>query len=106
MQILLEGKDVQECVQTEFKEDDFNEEKKMLEAQKKDQKCRSYIVQCLDDAQIDFIRDKSTAYNMWQTLEERYEKKGPPGQLRLRRNLMSMKLKEMDGLEVFLAEFD
>lgn len=34
---------------------------------------------------------------MWKLLEKRYEKKGIPGQLVLRKKLMNMKLKEDDS---------
>ncbi|KAK9728668.1 hypothetical protein QE152_g17097 [Popillia japonica] len=72
----------------------------------RNKKCKSYIVQCLDDTQIELIRNKTTAYSMWKSLEERHEKKGVPGQMLLRKKLMNMKLKEVKDLEKFLSEFD
>ncbi|KAK9681006.1 Ankyrin repeats (3 copies) [Popillia japonica] len=58
------------------------------------------------DDQIDVVRDKETVYDMWESLEKRYEKKGMPGHLMLRRTLMTMRLAEQDDLEVFLKDFD
>lgn len=106
MRILLEEKDVLESIVEEFLMQNYTDEKKMKEAQKRDQRCKSYIVQCLDDSQLDIIRDKTTAYSMWKSLEDRYEKKGIPGQLMLKKKLISMKLKNINDLEEFLTEFD
>lgn len=43
---------------------------------------------------------------MWKTLEKKYEKKGLPGQLFLKKKLLSMKLREGESLEKFLTEFE
>lgn len=39
----------------------------------------SVIVQCLENTQLDLIREKETAFEMWQTLENIYGGKRPPG---------------------------
>ncbi|KRT79525.1 hypothetical protein AMK59_7638 [Oryctes borbonicus] len=106
MHTLLTELDVIECLDQEFKAENYTEEKERNAGKKKDNKCKSVIVQCLDDTQIDLVRDEKTAFSMWKNLENRYEKKGIPGQLALRRKLMSIKLTEPDNLEVFLGEFD
>lgn len=106
MHVLFEEKGVYEFISSEYKDSDYAEERKRQDAKKKDNMCKSLIVQCLDDSQIDIIRGKETAYSMWKGLEERYEKKGIPGQLMLRRKLMAMKLIDVYKLEDFLAEFD
>lgn len=87
MEVLFCEKEVMECLEKDFSEDDYEEEEEMKNAKKADNKCKSYIVQCLDDSQIDLIRDKDTAYSMWKGLEERYEKKGLPGQMILRKKI-------------------
>lgn len=46
-----------------------------------------------------------SAYEMWKTLEERFEKKGLPGQLFLKKKMLSMKLNEGEDLEKFILEF-
>lgn len=106
MNVLLEEKDVYEFIINEFKEDDYNDDKKREEARKKDNKCKSLIIQCLHDSQIEIVRDDKTAYGMWKSLKERYEKRGIPGQLMLRKKFMSMKLSDIFKLEEFLSEFD
>ncbi|KAK9692948.1 hypothetical protein QE152_g34796 [Popillia japonica] len=92
---LMQEKEVKEFIENEFKEENYTNETKKVEARKGDNKCKSYIVQCLDDTQIELIRNKTTAYSMWKSLEERHEKKGVPGQMLLRKKLMNMKLKEV-----------
>lgn len=106
LNILFEEKDVLECIKNEFNENNYNTETEKKAARIKDNKCKSYIVQCLEDNQIDLVRDKSTAYSMWKSLEERYEKRGIPGQMILRKRLMNMKLQKESDLEMFLLEFE
>lgn len=106
MHVLLEEKEVKEFIEKEYDEEEYTDEKKKAEAKKKDSRCKSLIVQCLEDTQIDIVREKDTAFSMWDCLKNRYEKKGIPGQLMLRRKLMTMKLTDVSKLEEFLAEFD
>ncbi|KAI4468602.1 multifunctional protein ade2 [Holotrichia oblita] len=93
-------------IRKKIEEIDYEVETMKTEAKKCDNRCKFYIVQCLDDTQIELIRDKEMVYSMWQSLEERYEKRGVTAQMLLRKKLMSMKLKEAKNLEVFLTEFD
>ncbi|KAK9712911.1 hypothetical protein QE152_g24642 [Popillia japonica] len=74
MTVLLSEKEVLEYIQTKYEVTYYENEDDKSNAKKKDKKCKSYIVQCLGDDQIDIVRDKETAYDMWQSLEERYEK--------------------------------
>lgn len=85
IKIILEEKQVKEWISTECKEDNYPDEAQKLEAKRKDRACRSIIVQYLDDNQLEVIRDKNTAYHMWQVLQERYEKRGLPRQMILRK---------------------
>lgn len=84
MMLILENKEVKGFITNVYNTEDYSEEKERKEAKKKDSKCRSLIVQCLENIQLDLIRNKDTAYAMWSTLEDRYEKKGFLGQLMLR----------------------
>lgn len=75
-------------------------------AKKKDNKAKSILVQCIEDSEIESLRDCKTAYEMWKMLGNKYEKKGLPGQLYLKRKLLSMKLKENECPIKFVEEFD
>ncbi|KAK0075917.1 hypothetical protein PV326_011188, partial [Microctonus aethiopoides] len=55
-------KDISECIRNEFNENNYHTEAEKKETRIKDNECKSYIVQCLEDNQIDLVRDKSTAY--------------------------------------------
>lgn len=106
MQTLFMEKEVLDCITTEYDPDNYTDVQQREQARKRDNRCKSYIVQCINDAQIELIREQNTAYKMWATLEMRYEKKGIPGQMVLRKKLIGMKLKEARNLETFLTKFD
>lgn len=48
---------------------------------KKDNKAKSILVQCVEDTEIESLRDYKSAFQMWNVLNGKYEKKGLPGQL-------------------------
>ncbi|KAG5892531.1 hypothetical protein JTB14_011120 [Gonioctena quinquepunctata] len=73
---------------------------------KNDNKAKSLIVQCVSNSILEYLREKRSAYKMWEILEQRFEKKGLPKQLFLKRKMLSMKLKEGDSLEKFIGEFE
>lgn len=75
-------------------------------ARKKDNKAKSLLVQCIEDSEIESLRECKTAYQMWKVLANKHEKKGLPGQLFLKRKLLSMKLKENECPVKFIEEFD
>lgn len=54
------------------KETDYPEERDKEKAKE----CKNFTVQCIDDIQIDVVRDKKTDYAMWKCLEDSYEQKG------------------------------
>lgn len=88
-----------------YKDEDY-ELAQREEARKKENKCKSILIQCIDDMQIDIVRDKTTAYDMWTSLQEVYEKRSLSGKLFLRRKLMSMKMNEEEKLDDFLSKFE
>lgn len=73
---------------------------------KKDNKAKSILVQCVEDTEIESLRDCKSVFQMWNVLKGKYEKKGLPGQLYLKRKLLSMKLKENKSPIKFLEEFE
>lgn len=106
VKVLLEEKGVCKWTKTEFNPNIYSEEKvKELEL-KQDKLCKSILVQCLDDSQLDIVSDKENACQMWKALKDRYEKKGLHGQMFLKKKLMSLRLKEGESLENHIAEFE
>jgi hypothetical protein len=41
-----------------------------------DKKCKSRIIQPLQDAQLEYVTGQETAYGVWKSLQEMFEKKG------------------------------
>ena len=67
---------------------------------------QSLIVQCVDDSQLEWLRDKNSAYEMWKALADRYEKKSFPDQIHLKRKILSMKMNEEENLEKHILEYE
>lgn len=105
---LLTEKEIMKRIEEEFNEANYADDQRQMKqkAIKEDNLCKSLIVQCLEDSQIDLVRDKGSVFSMWKSLESRYEKKGMPEQIVLRKRIMAMKFKEQEDLEVFLTEFE
>lgn len=103
--ILIEN-DVEEMIRIKYVRETYADDATREQARKKDNRCKTIIVQCIDDTQIDIIRDKETSYEMWKSIQEMYERRGLSGQLLLRRKLMSLKMEETDKLDDFILNFD
>lgn len=106
MVTLLTEKGVDEFIKVKFETVNYPDEEQKKKATAKDNLCKNLLVQCIDDSQIDIIRDKKTSYDMWKCFEELYEQKGLTGQLFLKRKLMQLKLSEGEDLDKFLLQFD
>ena len=53
------------------------EKERILEnLRKKDRKCKSLIIQRVLDSHLEYVKDKETAYEIWVTLSEIFERKG------------------------------
>lgn len=55
---MLEEYGVADCIENEFNESNYDDDKKKTEARKSENKCKSLLVQCIDDTQIDLIQGK------------------------------------------------
>lgn len=94
MEMILAENCVVEQITKEVKAEEMTDEQKKQLFLKHDNKAKSLIIQCVEDSQLECLREKKSAYQMWVTLEKKFEKKGLPGQLFLKKRLLSMKLKE------------
>ncbi|KAF2899952.1 hypothetical protein ILUMI_06234, partial [Ignelater luminosus] len=65
---------------------------------KKDRKCKSIITQSVADSHLEYIKDKHTANEMWNALQNTFERKGIRNQLLLRKQLLHLKLEEKGTL--------
>lgn len=107
MEMILAENEVSETIlkETDLTQSQLSEKEKAV-LSKKEAKAKSLIVQCVEDNQLECLRDMKTAFQMWETLREKYEKKGLPGQLYLKKKLLSMKLQEEECLEAFILQFE
>lgn len=106
MTLILKEKDVFEVIEHIFNETIYNTEAKVREYKTKDVKARSLIVQCVTDGQLELLKNKESAYDMWKCLEEAFEKKGIAGQMFLRKKLLTMRYEEGESFDDFISEFD
>jgi len=51
-------------------------EKQLEELKKRDVKCCSQIIQRIADSHLEYVKDKSCAYEVWTSLLETFERKG------------------------------
>lgn len=106
VKMILTEHNVEKMIEKKYRDEDYEIATQKEEAKKKKNKCKSILVQCIDDMQIDIIRNKETAYDMWISLQDVYEKRSLSGKLFLRRKLMSMKMNEGEKLDDFISRFE
>lgn len=71
-----------------------------------EKKCKSILVQCIADSQLEYIKDKAFAKDIYDTLTGVFERKSVAGQLLLRKQLLTMKYKDGDDISEFFLRFD
>lgn len=106
IEAVLQAKEVDYTIEKKYERGDFENEEAFKKYQKHDRLAKSLIVQSVEDSQLEILREKESANEMWDALKTMYEKKGMPGQLFLRKKLLSMKLGEDDDLNEFISNFD
>ncbi|GJQ73083.1 hypothetical protein Trydic_g1713 [Trypoxylus dichotomus] len=72
----------------------------------KDRKCKSIITQLIADGHLEYIKDKMTSKEMWDTLNNTFQRKGMASQLFLRKQLLQLKLEEGKPLNNHFLAFD
>ena len=82
-------------------------EKELSVHRKKDKKCKSHIIQRISDNYLEIVKDQETAFNIWDTLKQNYQRKGIANQLYLRKTLLTMKYDTSSGsLGTHFLNFD
>lgn len=99
MEILLDQHEVKICIEGEKTDP-------TAEFLKKDKKCKSIIIQCIANSHLQYVKDKTTGFQMWDALEKVFQRKGVASQLYLRRKLLTMKHNDNDSLESHYIKFD
>lgn len=76
------------------------------EIRREEKKCISILVQTIHDDQLENIKEKKTAKEMFDTLCSVFERKSFASQLLLRRQLLVMKYQEGDDIITHFLKFD
>lgn len=105
--ILLDEKDLKNFI--EEKLDDIlakTDDAKKAEVRKNEKKCVSILVQTIHDCQLENVKDKSTAKEMFDTLESLFVRKTIASQLFLRKQLLTMKYNDNEDISSHILKFD
>lgn len=73
---------------------------------KEERQCKNFVVQNIHDSQLENIKEKKTAKEMFDTLANVFERKSIAGQLLVRRQLLTMKCDDSDDMKDHLLKFD
>lgn len=73
---------------------------------KMEKKCKSLLIKHIADDQLEHIKDKTTAKEIYDTLEFVFERKSIAGQLMLRKKLVTLKYDGKTNIKSHLLEFD
>lgn len=73
---------------------------------KTERKCKSLLIQCIADTHLEYVKDKSTSYEIWKTLEKLFERKSISSQIYLRKKLLTLKYVENESMQEHILSFD
>lgn len=79
---------------------------KRVEANTEEKKCISILVQSIHDSQLEYVREKTTAKDMYDALVSVFERKSIATQLLLRKELLTMKYNPKDDITNHFLLFD
>jgi hypothetical protein len=72
-----------------------------------DKKCKSRIIQRIEDAQLEYVKGQETAYDVWNNLQDVFEKKGMTSKVMLKMKLLSLKHQPSEEtLSEYFLKFD
>lgn len=71
-----------------------------------EKKCISILVQTIHDEQLEYVKEKRTAKEMFDTLCGIFERKSIASQLLLRKQLLTMRHDENDSITDYFIRFD
>jgi hypothetical protein len=105
--ILLDEKDLKIFIKKSLNE--ILEEttaEKQCEVKKNEKKCISILVQTLHDSQLENVKDKTTAKDMFDALESLFVRKTISSQLLLRKQLLTMEYDDVEDINDHLLNFE
>lgn len=82
------------------------EERAKLEFRHKDKKAKDRLVSYVHNDHLCHLREKSTAKEMWESLQKVFAKKSVTSQLLVRKQLLNLRMKESDSVTGHLVKFE
>lgn len=107
IEVLLEEKDLTEFIETPLEDlADVEDPDEEMKIRMKEKKCKSILVQCIHDSQLEYIKDKKYAKDIFDSLKAVFERTSFAGQLLLRKRLLTMKYTDGDDMQKHFLGFD
>lgn len=107
MSMLLEEKELEEYIEEDLEiitlEATDREYRKHI---KNEKKCKALLVKHIANDQLEYVKDKATAKDMYDSLCAVFERNSMAGQLWLRKKLITMKYQDNGKMTEHLLEFD
>lgn len=104
---ILEEKDLLKYIDDEFEKIVAGLNNIQIYAHTKNElKCKSILIRHIGDNSLEYIKDKETAKDIYDTLGEVFERKTVSGQLFLRKKLLTLKYNESRHMKDHILEFD
>lgn len=107
MNLLLEKEGLSEYVEEDLEEITLHAtDREYRKHIKKDKKCQSLLVDHIHDDQLEYVKDKFTAKEMFDSLRDVFERNSIAGQLWLRKKLITLEYRDNGRMTEHLLEFD
>lgn len=108
LHLILEERDLLKFIERNVRELVENEPNAETERslRKGDREAKSLLSQCISDNYLEYIKDKSSAFDMMKELTSHFEQKGVLSQTYCRKKLLTLKYDGSLPMEEFFLKFD
>lgn len=107
MNLLLEEKELSEYIEEDLEVITLHATDREYRAHvRKEKKCKSLLVDHINDDQLEYVKDKLTAKDMFDGLCEVFERNSIAGQLWLRKKLITLEYRDNGSMTEHMLEFD
>lgn len=111
MKLIFEEKELLFCIENNtndvIRNRDGTDSASLVTAMKKrERECKSLLVQSLHDNMLEYVREKETAFEMFEALRNKFERKGILSQTFCRKKILNQKFLGDGKLDDFFLRFD
>lgn len=106
--VLLDEHDLKIYIEKDYSEiiDGITDARVIENHRVQEKKCKSFIIKRIADSQLEYIKEKDRAKEIFDTLVNVFERKSISSQLYLRKKLLSLKYNGVDDMMEFFLKFD